>query len=124
LKSTSRLTAAYRTPPIHINRAWKLIFKGWRSNTRKSDEVRSQVVSAILDTSKCQWYYVVMAVCDCCHREKPDAAAHPSLYARDAEGRIARHAYLGFLCDACLTEIRKPGTPENLWLLKQVGLET
>lgn len=64
-----------------------------------------------------------MAVCDCCRKEKPDAAARPGLYPVNASGKRAQQAYLGFLCDACLEKARRPGTPENTWLLAQVGLE-
>ncbi len=64
-----------------------------------------------------------MAVCDCCRKEKPDAAVRPGLYPVNASGERAQQAYLRFLCDACLQAARQPGTRENSWLLAHVGLE-
>jgi len=63
-----------------------------------------------------------MKPCDCCGKEKPDAAVRPGLYPVDASGKRASSAYLGFLCDDCLNRVRQSGTPENQWILKQVGL--
>lgn len=50
-----------------------------------------------------------------------ERAARP--LSRDAQGKMATKAYLGFLCNDCLDKCRKPGSTENHWLLKQVGLE-
>ncbi len=64
-----------------------------------------------------------MLVCDCCRKEKVDADVRPGLYPRNAQGKMATKAYLGFLCDDCFDKCRKPGSAENQWLLKEVGLE-
>jgi hypothetical protein len=56
--------------------------------------------------------------------EKADAQVRAGLYPRDAQGKKSDKAFLGFLCDECLAHASRPGSPENLWLLKQVGLWT
>jgi hypothetical protein len=56
--------------------------------------------------------------------EKADAQVRAGLYPRDAQRKKSDKAFLGFLCDECLAHARRPGSPENLWLLKQVGLWT
>jgi hypothetical protein len=60
--------------------------------------------------------------CDCCLLEKPDAQVRAGFYPRDAQGKESEKAFLGFLCDECLAHVRRPGSAENRWLLKQVGL--
>jgi hypothetical protein len=64
-----------------------------------------------------------MPTCDCCLLEKPDAQVRASFYPRDAQGKESDKAFLGFLCDECLAHARRPGSAENRWLLKQVGLQ-
>jgi hypothetical protein len=65
-----------------------------------------------------------MPTCDFCLIEKADAQVRARFYPTDPQGKKSAKAFLGFLCDECLFHARRPGSPENLWLLMQVGLWT
>jgi hypothetical protein len=60
--------------------------------------------------------------CDCCLMEKTDARVRAEFYPSDPQGKKSAEAFLGFLCDECFFHAHRPGSPENFWLLKQVGL--
>ncbi len=61
-------------------------------------------------------------LCDWCFMEKPDAQVRAGLYPTDAQGKKSDRPFLGLLCDECFFRARRPGSAENLWLLKQVRL--
>jgi hypothetical protein len=61
-------------------------------------------------------------ICGCCFMEKPDARVRANLHPTDALGKKSEKAFLGILCDECLAHALRAGSPENLWLLKQVRL--
>jgi hypothetical protein len=56
--------------------------------------------------------------------QKADAQVRAGFYPKDAQGKESDKAFLGLLCDECLGDARRPGSAENRWLLKQVGLWT
>jgi hypothetical protein len=56
--------------------------------------------------------------------QKADAQVRAGFYPKDAQGKESDKAFLGLLCDECLAHARRPGSAENRWLLKQVGLWT
>jgi len=59
-------------------------------------------------------------ICHCCFEETPDARVRDSYYPTDSQGMKSDKAFLGPLCDECLSRARRAGTAENRWLLKQV----
>lgn len=61
-------------------------------------------------------------MCDCCLMVKPDVHVRTGLHPTAPPGKMSDKAFYGFLCDECLLSARRPGSPENTWLLKQVGL--
>ena len=62
----------------------------------------------------------ITRICDCCFEEKPDARARAGFYPTDAQGTKSDKAFLGPLCDECLSRALRAGTAEHRWLLKQV----
>ena len=61
--------------------------------------------------------------CDFCHEVRLDATVRPGLYPVSADGKKASQPYEGLLCDKCLMKTRQVGSPENQWLLRELGLE-
>ena len=60
--------------------------------------------------------------CDCCLLERPDAQVRAGFIEEMLKEKESDKAFLGFLFDECLAHVRRPGSAENCWLLKQVGL--
>jgi len=54
--------------------------------------------------------------------EKTDARLRAGFNPSDPQEKKSDKAFVGFLCDECLFHARRPGSPENVCLLKQVGL--
>lgn len=50
-----------------------------------------------------------------------DHAGACRLLSKRCQGKESDKAFRGFLCDECFFNARRPGSPENRWLLKQVG---
>jgi hypothetical protein len=62
-----------------------------------------------------------MAVCECCREAKLDVKARPLLRAIDLQGNRTLNPFQGVLCDDCNEKVRHFGTPQHLWLLRQIA---
>src|SRR5947209_6466620 len=64
---------------------------------------------------------MLMLKCDLCGQPKPDVQQWPLLRVVDKYGKRTADPFDGMLCGDCHEQAQKFGSPEHLWVLKQIS---